>query len=99
MSALSRIEKAGFTVYLDGDSLGISPAKDLTMPQREFLRSHKSEIIRELRAGQAVDDILQRLAVTCYTPNGTPTEAEARDQGHAAWLLKMNPKPQKDTHQ
>jgi hypothetical protein len=48
MSALAKIEKAGFRVFLDGDNLGISPAKDLTQPQREFLKSHKAEIITEL---------------------------------------------------
>lgn len=48
MSALTRIEEAGFRVFMDGDNLGISPAKDLTLPQREFLKSHKAEIITEL---------------------------------------------------
>lgn len=48
MSALTKIEAAGFRVYLDGNNLGISPAKDLTQPQREFLKSHKAEIITEL---------------------------------------------------
>ncbi|PPK77294.1 hypothetical protein B0F87_102406 [Methylobacter tundripaludum] len=54
MSALLRIEKAGFKVYLDGDNLGISPAKDLTQPQREFLKSHKAEIITELSTYQKI---------------------------------------------
>lgn len=54
MSALSRIEKAGFKVYLDGDNLAIKPAKDLTQPQREFLKSHKAEIITELSTYQKI---------------------------------------------
>jgi hypothetical protein len=45
MSALTKIEKAGFKVFMNGDNLGITPAKDLTLPQREFLKSHKAEII------------------------------------------------------
>jgi len=54
MSALTKIEKAGFKVFLTGDSLGITPAKDLTLPQREFLKSHKAEIITELSAYQKI---------------------------------------------
>jgi hypothetical protein len=54
MSALSKIEKAGFTVFMDGDNLGITPAKALTLPQREFLKSHKAEIITELSAYQKI---------------------------------------------
>lgn len=54
MSALSRIEKAGFKVFLTGDNLGITPAKDLTLTQREFLKSHKAEIITELSTYQKI---------------------------------------------
>jgi hypothetical protein len=54
MTALTKIEKAGFTVFLNGDSLGISPAKDLTLPQREFLKLHKAEIITELSTYQKI---------------------------------------------
>ena len=54
MSALSRIEQAGFKVYLDGDNLAISPAKDLTLSQRDFLKSHKAEIITELSTYQKI---------------------------------------------
>jgi hypothetical protein len=54
MSALSRIEKAGFKVFLNGDSLGITPANNLTLPQREFLKLHKAEIITELSTYQKI---------------------------------------------
>ncbi len=50
MSALSRIESAGFKVSLTGDNLEITPASQLTLPQRKFLKSHKAEIISELKA-------------------------------------------------
>lgn len=33
------------------------------------------------------------LIVTCYTPAGNPIEVQARNADHAAWLLRMNPKP------
>jgi len=54
MSALTKIENAGFKVFLTGDTLGITPAKDLTLPQREFLKSHKAEIITELSTYQKI---------------------------------------------
>ncbi len=54
MSALSIIEQAGFKVFLDGDKLGISPANNLTLPQREFLKFHKPEIINELSICQKI---------------------------------------------
>ena len=54
MGALAKIERAGFRVYLDGDSLGITPANNLTLPQREFLKLHKAEIITELSTYQKI---------------------------------------------
>jgi hypothetical protein len=54
MSALSRIELAGFSVALAGDSLEITPASLLTQPQREFLKSHKAEILTELSSYQKI---------------------------------------------
>jgi hypothetical protein len=58
MSALAKIEKAGFKVYLTGDSLGISPSNNLTQPQREFLKAHKAEIVTELSTYQKISDWL-----------------------------------------
>lgn len=59
MSALQRIEAAGFTVFMDGDNLGITPAKDLTLPLCEFLKSHKAEIITELSTYQKIINWLE----------------------------------------
>jgi hypothetical protein len=64
MGALAKIERAGFRVYLDGDNLGISPAKDLTQPQREFLKSHKAEIITELSSYQKIINWLASIQET-----------------------------------
>lgn len=50
MSALSKIRQAGFSVALVGESFEIIPASALTQTQREFLKSHRSEIINELSA-------------------------------------------------
>lgn len=95
MTALSKIKSAGFELTLIDGSFGIKPASKLNQQQREFLRTHKAELITELKAEQSkakktVDDMI----VTCYTPNGNPIEVEARDQEHAEFLRRMNPKPE-----
>jgi hypothetical protein len=50
MGALSQIRKAGFSVTLTGDSFEIIPASALTQNQREFLKSHRAEVIQELQS-------------------------------------------------
>ena len=156
MDALSYIENAGFDVAMVDGFIEISPASALTMQQREFLKSHKAEIINELKKRQSVikpplikcRDCLNfeffnvhgegagtcnagvqssgaawwseslhecakfdakiehvelqpipanTLTVICYTPAGKPLEVEARDEAHAEFLRKMNPKPTKGT--
>ena len=49
MGALTKIRQAGFSVALVGESFEIIPASALTQNQREFLKSHRTEIIVELR--------------------------------------------------
>jgi hypothetical protein len=83
MSALEKIEKAGFKVFLSGDDLGITHANNLTMQQREFLKSHKAEIVAELKA----------VIVLCYSPSGLAYEVEASSYDHADFLRRMNPPP------
>jgi CHAT domain-containing protein len=58
MSALSKIQQAGFALSLDGDYFEISPSNILTEQQREFLKTHKSEIIQELKQQQTQDKFL-----------------------------------------
>ena len=50
MGALSKIESAGFSVSLMGESMAISPASNLTQTQKDFLKSHRAEIIAELKS-------------------------------------------------
>jgi hypothetical protein len=50
MTALEKIRTAGFELNLVGDSFAVKPASHLNQQQREFLKSHKAEIIGELRA-------------------------------------------------
>ncbi len=83
MTALSKIRDAGFDVELNGDSFKITPSSQLTENQRDFLKSHKAEIIGELKS----------LIVTCYTPNGEAIQIAAKDHEHAEWLKQMNPTP------
>lgn len=58
MEALSRIKAKGFAVKLVGDNLEISPASALSQLQREFLTTHKAEIIAELKHQQILDKFL-----------------------------------------
>jgi hypothetical protein len=39
------------------------------------------------------NEVNQGITVICYTPNGNPIEVTASSPEHAAWLLRMNPKP------
>jgi len=56
MSSLSKIKSAGFRLELDGGDLVVEPFSKLTPQQVLFLKSHKAEIIAELRTEQANND-------------------------------------------
>ncbi len=94
MTTLQKIQHAGFDLSIsEAGALVVVPASKLTQEQREFLKAHKAEIIKELRhAEQAANEIISQF-VTCYTPEGNPIQVEARDADHAEWLVRMNPKP------
>ena len=85
MKALKAIRDKGFTVTLAGEHFEIIPASELTQTQREFLKSHRAEIVEALQA---------ELIVTVWTPAGNPMTIQARDAEHAAFLIRMNPKPE-----
>ncbi|MDD5460334.1 MAG: hypothetical protein PHG00_01675 [Methylococcales bacterium] len=102
MSALLKIMAAGFDVSMDDNGgFVIIPASKLTQQQREFLKTHKAEIIEELTAeNNAVEwrhytepDIKNPLTVIGYTPAGNPVLVAAQDEAHKAFLLRMNPSP------
>jgi len=97
VSALSKIEAAGFKVFIKGESLGVAPSGNLTETQREFLKSHKAQIVKELQEQIKWIEISEpnhdALVVTVYTPAGNALEVEARDEEHAEFLQRMNPKP------
>ena len=94
MSALAKIQAAGFRVFLKDENLGITPFDILTESQRNFLKLHKKDIVKELQ--QQVEWAEPKhtvLMVTCWTPNGNPLEVEARSPEHAEFLQRMNPRP------
>jgi len=98
MSALTKIKSAGFAVFLYGDSFKITPSSSLSIQQREFLKSHRAEIISELQNKvewrELPDPKPNALMVTCFTPNGKIIEVEAKDETHADFLRNWNPRHQ-----
>jgi hypothetical protein len=49
MIALNKIRQAGFSLSVVDGKLLVTPAKNLTDQQREFIKQHKTEIISELQ--------------------------------------------------
>lgn len=93
MSALAKIQDAGFQVAVVNGNLTVAPASKLTTTQREFLKQHKAEIIEEIERDALPITPPDSLMVTLYTPDGTPVTTLARDADHAAWMQRMNPRP------
>lgn len=88
MTALHKIEKAGFRVFLDGENLGITPAKDLTLSQREFLKSHKAEIITELCVYQKITCWLDSIGETNQQIIGETVQACKSDPDTLSYFLQ-----------
>lgn len=53
MGLLANIRASGFTVKSHPSGLEISPASKLTEQQRNFIKTHREEIIAELKIEQA----------------------------------------------
>ncbi|WP_262965160.1 hypothetical protein [Methylobacter psychrophilus] len=72
MTSLSKIKNAGFDVSLCGDGFEITPSSQLTTNQREFLKSHKAEIVSELKAenNNAVVSCGRCLNFKCHNQHG-----------------------------
>jgi len=49
MTALAKIQQAGFEVAIDGGRLKVVGASKLTTEQRSFLKTHRDELLKELR--------------------------------------------------
>lgn len=54
MSALAKIQEAGFVISLTDTGFDVTPSKKLTQSQREFLKEHKAEIVSELKGAEVV---------------------------------------------
>lgn len=92
--ALSRIEAAGFSASLIGENLAISPASNLTQTQKEFLKSHKAEIIAELKGKtlsvsdrQKLLDYMATIEETDQAMIDEFIDKCATDSKHLAWAL------------
>jgi hypothetical protein len=53
---IQRIEVAGFVVALTDGNLAISPASGLNDIQRDFIRSHRDELVDALRSSETLLD-------------------------------------------
>jgi hypothetical protein len=65
MTALSEIKRAGFIINLNGVDFVVTPSKLLTDRQREFLKSHKAEIITELQAEALAAKPVKQKPISC----------------------------------
>ena len=50
IDAIQRMERSGFRLEAVGGSLRVNPAEKLTATQRDWLRSHKAELLEALEA-------------------------------------------------
>jgi hypothetical protein len=57
MSALTKIKDAGFSIELEGGNLSITPASKLTTQQRDYIKLHKPEIIKCLKAANDPENL------------------------------------------
>lgn len=57
MKLLSVLIDRGLTVEIEGDNLAIYRAELLTDELRQFIRTHKAQLLEELRQGQQIDDV------------------------------------------
>ena len=80
MATLSKIREAGFDVALVDDKLSINPASSLTPNQREFLKSHKSEIINELRTETSSLSACERQKLLAYLAAIGETDQDIIDE-------------------
>lgn len=80
MGALAKIRDAGFTVTLDGEGIEIVPASALTPNQRQFLKSHRAEIIEELRAETGTLSANDRQKLLAYLAAIGETDRQSIDE-------------------
>lgn len=67
IDVITRMERAGYRLKADGGSLRVFPAEKLTAAQRDWLRSHKEELLTALliRMAPHLADIVDTFSATC----------------------------------
>lgn len=80
MNTLLKIKEAGFDISLVDGFIEISPADALTDIQRDYIKTHKQELIRQLSGTQLQQDIREqieeRAAIMEYDGGLSRQEAE-----------------------
>ena len=61
MNTLLKIKEAGFDISLVDGFIEISPADALTDTQRDYIKTHKQELIRQLSGTQLQQDIREQI--------------------------------------
>lgn len=80
MNRLLKIKEAGFDISLVDGFIEISPADALTDTQRDYIKTHKQALIRQLSCAQLQQDIREqieeRAAIMEYDGGLTRRDAE-----------------------
>lgn len=99
MTALSKIQSAGFVVSIVNGNLNVTPTKtELTDTQRTFIKSHKSEIIKQLSVAQIQqnirDQIEERAAIMEFDGGLLRADAElAAAKSMRVYCYRVTDKP------
>lgn len=73
--ALRRMQSAGFTVSLEDGKLLVDSSAQLTTTQRDYLRSHKGELVRLLTDAERLATLLEQAgSAGLGWKEGTPPE-------------------------
>ncbi|CAA9891121.1 hypothetical protein METHB2_340039 [Candidatus Methylobacter favarea] len=98
MSLLEKMRIKGFTVALSDDDFNVTPYEQLDKPQLEFLKSHRTEIMRELRQEQSANDDYHYCDFEWESPNDIESQlpavqslqAEMIPEPFRAWLADVS---------
>lgn len=104
MAALDYLRRAGLAVDLDGDRLRVAPADRITADVRQFVRTHRAELLADLLAERAAANDPQAAveappAPAAPTPKPTPAPAAEHapaapsEPQRNAWTVTRNGSP------
>lgn len=91
---VTSLQSSGFAFAVQGDSLVINPASQLSGDERDYIRQHKPEILAFI-AGKSPRQFGGEYPqpVEVWTPAGNRLLVEAKSPEHAADLRRWNPPP------